>query len=62
MRLMFWKTRPEDDAAVEKAQRELEAVRRRWPEVHEAASTMRRHAETNGFAEQIRAAFGLGGK
>lgn len=62
MRLLFWRTSPEDQAAVERAERERDEVRSRWPEVHEKAAAIRRHAEVNGFTEMIRVAMGVGRK
>jgi hypothetical protein len=49
-----WSKRHEAERkALEDALSDLERVRNRWPEVREAAASMRRHKERNHFAESI---------
>lgn len=59
---MKWPWRQADGAdqkALEESQAKLKKIRDQWPAVHEAAATMRRHRERNGFTEAIRTAMGV---
>lgn len=38
---------------LERAERELERVRRQWPLVHEAVGLLKAHTERNHFSESI---------
>jgi hypothetical protein len=46
-----------DEAALADARRHLSEVRDQWPDVHEAAATMRYLKKRNHFAETIEAIY-----
>ena len=50
----------EDRAAREKAERDLEVVRARWPKVHEQVAQLRQIRSRNHIREQFIAVFGRG--
>lgn len=58
MRVRFWRPRREDVEAAEKAERELDAIKKRWPEVNGQAAAFRRHSQLNGWTEIAKTIFG----
>lgn len=58
MRLWFWCPRREDVEAAEQAQRDLDAVKDQWPEVHAQAAAFVRHGQLNGWTQIAKTIFG----
>lgn len=54
-----WRRDKSDEFELMKARQRLADSKRQWPKVREAAETMERHREVNGFAEMIQKAMGV---
>lgn len=57
MKWPWQRTNTDDEAELERAERQLSDVRDQWPAVHRAAAQARAHKDRNHFADKIAAIY-----